>query len=195
MCKTLLTVGEKKSLLMVRSHSSKSCRGRSERGGREEEWTRVWVTTCNFPTARFDSAVNITVQRHHADHANLGRRRSGIYHRIGRLIESRTAEGGAEKNTVFKTFNFNECVTCQVLKQFYSLYFLHWKGTRTTFVLKRSFAFCNHSRWDKWSLLLDIKRHSALWPVLLSKFPAVEFKMLVFSELFLNYKTDRRGEK
>lgn len=50
------------------------------------------------PTARFDSAVNITVvQRHHADDANLGRRRSGIYHRIGRLIESQTAEGGAEK--------------------------------------------------------------------------------------------------
>lgn len=46
---------------------------------------------------RFDSAVNVTVQRHHADDANLGRRRSGIYHSIGRLIESRTAEGGAEE--------------------------------------------------------------------------------------------------
>lgn len=133
---------------MVRSHSSKSCRGRSERGGREGGG----VNSClghdvHLPGA--DGEVRFS-RKHHCGAAppRCWRRKSGP-ETLRHLSQDRTSHrvsdsrGRSGKNTVFKTFNFNQCVKCQVVKQFYLLYFLHWKDRSTTFVLKR-FSTQNH---------------------------------------------------
>lgn len=182
MCKTLLTVG-KKSLSLWWGHTPLKAAegGVREEGGREGGG----VNSClghdvHLPGA--DGEVRFS-RKHHCGAAPPRWRRKSGPETLRHLSQDRTSHrvsdsrGRSGKNTVFKTFSFNQCVKCQVVKQFYLLYFSHWKDMSTTFVLKR-FSTQNHLHF--------VTIHSIrLCGLCCSKFSALEFTMLVLSELFL----------